>query len=161
MSEHRKRILVDFDGVLHSYSSGWQGARVIPDPPVPGAIEWLCRVLANFDIAIYSSRSHHWGGRMAMKRWLREHAAQTFFTGHDLEIVWRLWSDIECVPPRHVSITEHCWIAARHLVKRIEWPRVKVPAHLQIDDRAMMFTGAFPTVESIRRFRPWTKARHS
>jgi hypothetical protein len=33
----RKPILcLDFDGVLHSYTSGWKGAAVIPDPPVPG-----------------------------------------------------------------------------------------------------------------------------
>ena len=34
-------ICVDFDGVIHSYKSGWRGVAVIPDPPVPGAIEWL------------------------------------------------------------------------------------------------------------------------
>ena len=34
-------LAIDFDGVLHSYSSGWKGSRNIPDPPVDGAIEWL------------------------------------------------------------------------------------------------------------------------
>ena len=40
-----KTILLDFDGVIHSYTSGWKGAGVIPDPPVPGAIDFLriCR----------------------------------------------------------------------------------------------------------------------
>ena len=35
----KKTILVDFDGVIHSYTSVLKGARVIPDLPVPGAIE--------------------------------------------------------------------------------------------------------------------------
>ena len=35
-------VAVDFDGVIHSYTTLWFTASVIPDPPVPGAIEWLC-----------------------------------------------------------------------------------------------------------------------
>ena len=26
-------LCLDFDGVVHSYTSGWKGADVIPDPP--------------------------------------------------------------------------------------------------------------------------------
>ena len=34
-------LCLDFDGVIHSYSSGWKGADVIPDPPVPGALRFI------------------------------------------------------------------------------------------------------------------------
>lgn len=71
----KKIILVDFDGVLHSYMSGWQGTDVAADPPVPGAIEWLESLVddPDIDVRIYSSRSHQSGGIETMKAWLEEH----------------------------------------------------------------------------------------
>ena len=63
-------LCLDFDGVLHSYTSGWKGADVIPDPPVPGAIEFIQRAVEHFRVAIFSSRSHQPGGIDAMKDWL-------------------------------------------------------------------------------------------
>jgi len=34
-------LCVDFDGVIHSYTSKWVDEATIPDPPVPGALRWL------------------------------------------------------------------------------------------------------------------------
>ena len=65
-----KRICLDFDGVVHSYRSGWQGISVIPDPPVPGAFEAINAYLkAGFVVAIYSSRSCSEEGISAIKDW--------------------------------------------------------------------------------------------
>ncbi len=64
-------LICDFDGVLHSYTSGWKGADVVSDPPVPGAIEFLREATKHFVVAIYSSRSGQPGGIGAMKEWLR------------------------------------------------------------------------------------------
>ena len=71
----RKPILVlDFDGVLHSYTSGWQGADVIPDPPVQGAINAIQRYLhSGIDVQILSARSGQDGGIPAMAEWLLKH----------------------------------------------------------------------------------------
>lgn len=67
-------LCLDFDGVIHSYASGWKGAAVIPDPPVPGAIEFLYDALTVFDVQIYSSRSHQPGGVNAMQEWLLKYS---------------------------------------------------------------------------------------
>ncbi len=70
---HRRTLAIDFDGVLHSYASGWQGASVIADPPVEGAIDFLTAAVERFDLAIYSVRSAYPGAVDAMRAWLRRH----------------------------------------------------------------------------------------
>ena len=70
----RPILAIDFEVVLHSDTTawmGWMGARLLPDPPVPGAIEWLDSLVENGDsICIFSTRARYWGARAAMKRWL-------------------------------------------------------------------------------------------
>jgi hypothetical protein len=62
-------LLVDFDGVCHSYVTGWQGADVIPDAPVPGLEKAFQSYLEHFDVQIYSARTKQEGGREAMVEW--------------------------------------------------------------------------------------------
>lgn len=63
-------LVLDFDGVLHSYISGWQGAETIPDPPVSGAVEFCIEALQYFNIIIVSSRCNQVGGYQAINNWL-------------------------------------------------------------------------------------------
>ena len=71
----RKRacVSVDFDGVLHSYESGWQGATVIPDAPVPGAFTWLSTLVESFDVFIVTTRLNHAGAKQAIRDWFITH----------------------------------------------------------------------------------------
>lgn len=71
----RKMILVDFDGVLHSYKRGWAGADIITDAPLPGAIEWLSSLVQNkfLDVRIFSARCNDPLGIVAMRCWLMKH----------------------------------------------------------------------------------------
>lgn len=66
-----KAICLDFDGVVHSYTSGWKGAEVIPDPPVEGAIEFITECIENgVKVHIFSARSHQGEAIEAMKNFL-------------------------------------------------------------------------------------------
>ena len=57
-------LCLDFDGGSTATPAvGWKGARIILDPPVPGALDFILRsVRLIFTVAILSSRSHQWGG---------------------------------------------------------------------------------------------------
>ena len=71
-TKFKRKICIDFDGVIHSYTTKWDGADHIPDPPVKGAIAWLKELIKSKDIEpmIYSSRSITFEGINAMKEWL-------------------------------------------------------------------------------------------
>ena len=86
----KKPILcLDFDGVIHSYSSGWKGADQIPDPPVEGAMDFINRALDHFRVSIFSSRSGHPDGIYAMQKWLRRYWLDAGLLGERAqEIEW-------------------------------------------------------------------------
>jgi hypothetical protein len=70
-----KTICIDFDGVIHSYKSGWNPqllASEVADEPVDGAIDWLEKLtkIDEFSITIFSTRNHQDNGIEAMKEWL-------------------------------------------------------------------------------------------
>lgn len=132
----RKPILcLDFDGVLHSYTSGWQGAEIVSDPPVPGAIAFLYEAINRFEVHIFSSRSHQTLGIDAMMEWLSEHE--------------RAW--------RQEQLQSGLSVAKTSLLLHIQWPREKPPAMITIDDRAITFTGEWPSMGVLLAFRPWNK----
>jgi hypothetical protein len=97
----KKTLVVDFDGVLHSYTSGWKGPTVIPDPPVQGALGFLARAVERFDVAVLSSRSREPGGIDAMKRWLADH-------GLEPDVLAKLRFP-RTKPPAHVYLDDRGW----------------------------------------------------
>ena len=65
------RIVFDFDGVIHSYRSGWKGETVIPDPPVPGIREVIEQLMERgYDVVIVSARAKTAEGTLAICHWL-------------------------------------------------------------------------------------------
>src|SRR4029453_11377940 len=51
IEERRRTVCLAFDGVLHSYRSGWCGIEVIPDPPIHGTKEAVARLRKSYRIA--------------------------------------------------------------------------------------------------------------
>lgn len=117
-------LCLDFDGVLHSYSSGWQGADVIIDPPVEGALDFIREAVKHFEVHIFSSRSGQDGGIDAMRWWLTDY----FAGGGD----------------RELTSVDHAVLA------QIHWPTEKPPAFVSIDDRCLLFTGVWPDKEIVK-----------
>lgn len=59
-------VSFDFDGVIHSYRSGWKGAAVIPDPPVEGIKEVIEQLISDgLCVVICSSRAESFEGQAA------------------------------------------------------------------------------------------------
>ena len=154
-------LCLDFDGVIHAHKSGYQGARVIPDGPVDGALEFISEALEHFEVHIYSSRSNQWGGRRAMRQWMEdnmvkaiEHAAsQHNWVRDKKEHPLMRWLDLDTMEPFNLVVED----AARKFVKAIHWPRYKPPALVTIDDRALTFTGVWPTMDTLKDFKPWNR----
>lgn len=123
--------------MLHSYTSGWVDADFIPDPPVPGAMEFLHAAIAVFDVRIFSSRSHQEGGIRAMSQWV-EYWARKQLGNNDPD--WKANAVVNAI-----------------VHNRDGFPKEKPPAFVTLDDRALTFTGVWPDMETLRNFKPWNK----
>lgn len=72
----KKTVIFDFDGVIHSYTSGWHGFGVISDPPVPGIREAIAELRKDYRVVIVSTRCAKKEGVVAMRKWLTEYGIE-------------------------------------------------------------------------------------
>jgi hypothetical protein len=98
----RRTVAVDFDGVLHSYTSKFDIDRL--DPPESGAREFIIRLMQDdFEIVVYSTRAETEHGADVMRRWLRywdfPEVAMTITSGKPLAVAY--------VDDRAVSFRRH------------------------------------------------------
>jgi hypothetical protein len=123
-------LCMDFDGVIHSYTSGWQGDTTISDPVVPGFFEWAEQAAKQFTLVIYSSRSKNPDAISAMQFYLYEQR--------------KLWRAAGGKSETQDPLS-------------FEFAAEKPAAFLTIDDRAIQFDGTWPDVNELRAFKPWNK----
>jgi hypothetical protein len=71
--ENKFVVMVDFDGTLNTYDSGFVGPAEIPDPPVKGAKEALELLSKHFKIVIFSVRAETPEGKKAIEEYMKKH----------------------------------------------------------------------------------------
>lgn len=78
LGEEKEKILIDFDGVIHKYSNGWQDGSIYDDP-VDGAKEAIDELKDDFEIVIFTTRASSEANEDVddqienVKNWLRDH----------------------------------------------------------------------------------------
>jgi hypothetical protein len=69
-----KTVAVDFDGVIHAYTSAWTRTDEISDGPTEGALDAIRGYMdAGFNIVIFSARANDPAGKAAIEAWLIKH----------------------------------------------------------------------------------------
>lgn len=91
----KRNVVFDFDGVIHSYESGWQGVTIIPDPPVEGIHDLLKSLSKKYDITIVSSRCVTSAGIEAIWEYLEKYGLDEYI---------KQVSDTK--PPAYVSVDD-------------------------------------------------------
>ena len=160
MKKNKPILLIIFDIALNSYTSGWKGVRNIPDPPVPGALEFLVKAVKHFDVQIYSrgigqfDRSTRFGGRWAMKRWLKRHYYKLglSLSGADKETFnnpfWKFIAETAFADPWECEVK---W-ATKRLLKMIKFPKERPKAFLTINGYFVSRRG-FPDPEELLKLK--------
>jgi hypothetical protein len=145
-------LCIDFDGVIHSYTSGWQGANTVSDPVVPGFFEWAEQANQFFKLIIYSSRSKEQSGIDAMRHWLVQ---QFEIYCSNKRLVAHADSD-ETDNLNNLKLK-----AEGGLVFHLYFTHEKPSAFLTLDDRAIRFDGNWeaPSLapDHLIQFKPWNK----
>lgn len=138
--QFKPHIVIDFDNTIAGYEGGWQGIDIIPEPPIPGAMEFIIEAMEFFTVNIFSSRSSSPIGMKAMQEYITLHMETLLGGGKQ---------PLQAID-RKVCVD---------ILSQIQWPTTKPPAFLSIDDRGLQFNGdwsKFVPAELIK-FKPWNK----
>ncbi len=76
----KERIMIDFDGVIHSYDKGWQDGRIYGNP-IKGTKEALEKLRKKYEIVIFTTRASNRFNESPtsdeliedLKKWLAKH----------------------------------------------------------------------------------------
>jgi len=122
-------LCLDFNGVIHDHRGKWKGPEHVNGPVIPGALEFLSDAVKHFTVCIFSGSSLQPWGISAMQEWLRN-----AFLSSGMDIA-----------------------RMNEVLEAIQFPAEKPPSFVSIDDRALTFTGTWPSIESLKAFKPWNR----
>lgn len=124
------RIAIDFDNVVHSYTSPWSHAADIADPPLPGAIAWLERLTSE-------------GAQVFLHtcRFTQDYPQAAGFLAADPVVVEgavRTWLQVH-------------GLSAAAAARIVMWAYAGKPyADAYVDDKAIAFCGEYYGVDALR-----------
>lgn len=114
-----KTVAIDFDGVIHAYSKGWQDGTIY-DEPLPGAFEAIRRLMdAGISVFVHTTRDPY-----QVEEWISEKSGEPDRAGR-----------ITCLIDSSEGRAEFWDEVGVLLITRRKYPAVAY-----IDDRAIRFT---------------------
>lgn len=125
-----KTIAVDFDGVIHKYSRGWQDGSIYDDP-MPGSYEGLLSLMENYAVFIHTTRDP-----ASVAGWIAARFGIDCFIEEDLDT-------------HEISLGKNnsFWTEKDKLLVTNR----KLVAIAYIDDRALKFDNWFTTMEEVAK----------
>lgn len=141
-----RTIAIDFDGVIHKYSKGWQDGSCY-DTPVPYVFDIISHLMKTHTVFILSTRNPK-----QIKRWVDQHIMQCDFGDNPAEVGTH---------PKYGFTSEiiPCWAFwVKFWNKRnvLGITQRKLPAHVYVDDRALIFKGNwYKTLDDIESFKTY------
>ena len=146
-----KTIAIDFDGVIHAYSKGWQDGSIY-DKPIEGIFEFIGQLFKNgYSVYIHSTRNSS-----QIKNWLQWYI---MVTEYDVE---GLGGDPTIYKYTRYGYT--CqkipfWVKFWNKKNVLGISRRKLPAQIYIDDRAYKFDAINlqngQIIPDIENFKTW------
>lgn len=130
-----KTVAIDFDGVIHKYSKGWQDGSIY-DEPTSGAFEYIASLMKDGNaVFILSTRSPR-----QIRKWLMDYIMVSEYEAEGLggdPTNWkytRYGFTAEVIP---------FWKKFWNKKNVLGITKRKLPAIAYIDDRAVKFEGSF------------------
>ena len=163
----QKTIGIDFDGVIHRYSKGWQNGEIY-DEPVENAIESLNALLkAGYRVFIFSARQPR-----QIKRWLKTYSNQLMYMSpadfHDQfypmqkEDERMIKAEYETNRLQYKLSIVPFWKKFWNKTGVLGITRKKLVADIYIDDRAITFTGSwYMAMYNIGQFKTYQEQNHN
>ena len=132
MTKPKPILCLDFDGVIHKYTTPWTNAETISDDVTDGFFEWADNASQYFTLIIYSSRSKSESAIESMQFWMYAQRKKWRANGGQSVATWPV---------------------------EFQFANEKPAAFLTIDDRAITFDGDWSKLnpEALLAFKPWNK----
>jgi mitochondrial fission protein ELM1 len=143
-----KTIAIDFDGVIHKYSKGWQDGKCY-DIPVDAVFEAIRKIFdEGHSVFIFSTRSPK-----QIKRWMKENTYESDYVHNGMGAD----PDDYCYPKFGFTVKViPFWKKFWNEKNVVGITKRKLPAHCYIDDRAINFKGDWEqTLTEIKNFKTY------